>query len=88
MPEDGLETLAGFDEIYLGTVGWPTVPDHVSLWRLLLPIRHSFDQYVNLRPIRLLRGVEGPLRIQGAGALNEREAHPEWTWQSLLLVRR
>src|SRR3712207_6941319 len=46
---------------YLGAVGWPTVPDHVSLWGLLLPIRRGFDQYVNLRPARLLRGVESPL---------------------------
>ena len=61
MPEDGLETLAGCDEIYLGAVGWPTVPDHISLWGLLLPIRRSFDQYVNLRPARLLRGVNSPL---------------------------
>ncbi len=61
MPEDGLETLKGFDEIYLGAVGWPTVPDHVSLWGLLLPIRRHFDQYVNLRPARLLRGVRSPL---------------------------
>lgn len=61
MPEDGLETLKGFDAIYLGAVGWPTVPDHVSLWGLLLPIRRFFDQYVNLRPARLLRGVESPL---------------------------
>ena len=61
MPEDGLETLASFDAIYLGAVGWPTVPDHVSLWGLLLPIRRTFDQYVNLRPARLLRGVRSPL---------------------------
>jgi tartrate dehydrogenase/decarboxylase/D-malate dehydrogenase len=61
MPEDGLDTLATFDEIYLGAVGWPTVPDHVSLWGLLLPIRRTFDQYVNLRPARLLRGVKSPL---------------------------
>jgi len=61
MPEDGIETLRGFDEIYLGAVGWPTVPDHVSLWGLLLPIRRRFDQYMNLRPARLLRGVSSPL---------------------------
>ena len=61
MPEDGIETLRGFDEIYLGAVGWPTVPDHISLWGLLLPIRRRFDQYVNLRPARLLRGVRSPL---------------------------
>ena len=65
MPEDALETLAGFDVIYLGAVGWPTVPDHVSLWGLLLPIRRGFDQYVNLRPTRLLRGVESPLSEPG-----------------------
>jgi tartrate dehydrogenase/decarboxylase/D-malate dehydrogenase len=65
MPEGGLETLAGFDAIYLGAVGWPTVPDHVSLWGLLLPIRRGFDQYVNLRPVRLLRGVESPLAQPG-----------------------
>ncbi len=61
MPEDGIETLRGFDEIFLGAVGWPTVPDHVSLWGLLLPIRRRFDQYVNLRPARVLRGVRSPL---------------------------
>ncbi|MGH3144256.1 MAG: tartrate dehydrogenase [Rubrobacter sp.] len=61
MPEDALETLADHDAIYLGAVGWPTVPDHVSLWGLLLPIRRNFDQYVNLRPARLLRGVKSPL---------------------------
>ena len=70
MPESALETLSGFDEIFLGAVGWPTVPDHVSLWGLLLPIRRHFDQYVNLRPTRLLRGVEGPLRAQDADALD------------------
>jgi tartrate dehydrogenase/decarboxylase/D-malate dehydrogenase len=61
MPEDGLDTLAACDEIYLGAVGWPTVPDHLSLWGLLLPIRRTFDQYANLRPARLLRGVKSPL---------------------------
>ena len=65
MPEDGLENLADFDAIYLGAVGWPTVPDHVSLWGLLLPIRRTFDQYVNLRPARLLRGVTSPLAESG-----------------------
>src|SRR5215203_2092571 len=61
MPEDGIETLASYDAIYLGAVGWPTVPDHISLWGLLLPIRRAFDQYVNLRPARLLQGVQSPL---------------------------
>ena len=65
MPEDGIEVLSGFDALYLGAVGWPTVPDHVSLWQLLIPIRRNFDQYVNLRPARILRGVESPLRKPG-----------------------
>jgi tartrate dehydrogenase/decarboxylase/D-malate dehydrogenase len=65
MPEDALETLRGFDEIYLGAVGWPTVPDHVSLWGLLIPMRRTFDQYVNLRPARILRGVRSPLSDPG-----------------------
>ncbi len=63
MPADGLRHLAGFDAILLGAVGWPaTVPDAVSLHGLLLPIRKAFSQYANLRPHRLLPGVEGPLR--------------------------
>lgn len=62
MPEDGIETLSGFDAVYLGAVGAPDVPDHVSLWDLLLNIRKSFDQYVNLRPVKLLRGAPCPLK--------------------------
>ncbi|BAS27163.1 tartrate dehydrogenase [Limnochorda pilosa] len=65
MPEDGLETLRPFDAIFLGAVGFPGVPDHVSLWGLLLPIRREFRQYVNLRPIKLLRGIASPLRDRG-----------------------
>ncbi len=61
MHEDGLERLRDFDAILLGAVGAPGVPDHVSLWGLLLPIRRSFDQYVNLRPVRLLPGIHSPL---------------------------
>jgi tartrate dehydrogenase/decarboxylase/D-malate dehydrogenase len=61
MPEDGLEQLRPFDAILLGAVGTPQVPDHVSLWGLLIPIRRSFDQYVNLRPVRLLPGIKTPL---------------------------
>jgi tartrate dehydrogenase/decarboxylase / D-malate dehydrogenase len=57
MPEDGLAVLADFDAIFLGAVGRPDVPDDVSLWGLLIPIRRAFDQYVNLRPIRLFDGV-------------------------------
>src|SRR5918912_1999443 len=65
MPDDGLKTLAGFDAIYLGAIGWPTVPDHLSLWGLLLPIRKTFEQYVNVRPVRLLPGVRTPLAGRG-----------------------
>jgi tartrate dehydrogenase/decarboxylase/D-malate dehydrogenase len=61
MPEDGLEELRTCDAIFLGAVGAPGVPDHVSLWGLLIPIRRTFRQYVNLRPVRLLRGVRSPL---------------------------
>jgi tartrate dehydrogenase/decarboxylase / D-malate dehydrogenase len=61
MPEDGIHELRAFDCIYLGAVGFPTVPDHVSLWGLLIPIRREFDQYVNLRPVRLFDGVPCPL---------------------------
>jgi tartrate dehydrogenase/decarboxylase/D-malate dehydrogenase len=65
MPADGLERLRDSDAIYLGAVGFPGVPDHTSLWQLLLPIRFTFDQFVNLRPIRLLAGIDGPLRDRG-----------------------
>jgi tartrate dehydrogenase/decarboxylase/D-malate dehydrogenase len=67
MPEDGLSRLADSDAIYLGAVGFPGVPDHVSLWGLLLPIRKGFDQYVNLRPVELLEGIPGPLRGRAPG---------------------
>ncbi|MGI3900791.1 MAG: tartrate dehydrogenase [Janthinobacterium lividum] len=63
MPEEGIDLLRGYRSIYLGAVGWPKrVPDSVSLHGLLLPIRKSFDLYVNSRPHRLLKGVQGPLR--------------------------
>ncbi len=61
MPPDGMERLAEADSILLGAVGWPDVPDHVSLWGLLIPIRRGFDQYVNLRPCKLMPGVRTPL---------------------------
>src|SRR4051794_24406916 len=61
MPADGLDQLAKSDSILLGAVGWPGVPDHVSLWGLLIPIRRGFDQYVNLRPCKLMPGVRTPL---------------------------
>ena len=66
MPEDGLERLRDSDGIFFGAVGYPGVPDHVSLWGLLVPIRRGFQQYVNLRPVRLLKGVESPLKNPGS----------------------
>lgn len=65
MDEDGLERLKEFEAIYLGAVGYPTVPDHLSLRELLLKIRVGFDQYVNLRPIKLLKGAPCPLKNKG-----------------------
>ena len=70
MPEDGLAILADHEAIYLGAVGFPGVPDHVSLWGLLLPIRQGFDQYVNVRPIRVLEGIESPLRAGTAATVD------------------
>ena len=61
MPEDGIEQVKDFDAIYLGAVGWPGVPDHVSLWGLLIPLRRALDQFANIRPVRLLKGVTSPL---------------------------
>lgn len=61
MDEDGMETLKGFDAIFLGAVGFPGVPDHISLWDLLLKIRKGFDQYINIRPVTLLKGAPCPL---------------------------
>jgi tartrate dehydrogenase/decarboxylase / D-malate dehydrogenase len=61
MPEDGLAQIRTHDAILLGAVGWPGVPDHVSLWGLLIPIRRQFRQYVNLRPIKVLDGVPSPV---------------------------
>ena len=70
MPEDGLDILRKFDAIYLGAVGEPRVADDISLWGLLIPIRKGFRQYVNLRPIRLLRGVTSPLRDTKPGDID------------------
>ncbi len=63
MPADGLDILADGEAILLGAVGYPGVPDHVSLRGLLLPIRMGFDQFVNLRPVKLLPGLDSPLRV-------------------------
>lgn len=65
MDDDGLEQLKEFDAIYLGAVGYPGVPDHISLWDLLLKIRKGFDQYVNIRPIKLLHPELTPLKEKG-----------------------
>lgn len=70
MPEDGIKQLKSFDAIYLGAVGFPGVPDHISLWGLLLPIRRAFEQYVNLRPIRLFEGVPCPLAGKKPGDID------------------
>jgi len=70
MPDDGLEQLSAFDSIYLGAVGFPGVPDHVSLWGLLIPIRRSFDQYANVRPVRLMPGVPSPLAGRKPGDID------------------
>ena len=66
MPDDGLETLKKYEAVFLGAVGYPGVPDHVSLWGLLVPIRRGFQQYANVRPVKTMEGMESPLRrIEG-----------------------
>ena len=70
MPEDGIKQLAQFDAVYLGAVGFPSVPDHISLWGLLIPIRREFDQFINLRPVRLFDGVPCPLVGRKAGDID------------------
>ena len=70
MPEDGLAQLKPFDAIYFGSAGDPRVPDHISLWGLRLAICQPFDQYANVRPARVLPGLESPLRNVGPGDLD------------------
>jgi tartrate dehydrogenase/decarboxylase/D-malate dehydrogenase len=70
MPADGIAQLADHDAIFLGAVGYPGVPDHISLWDLLIPIRREFDQYVSLRPVRLLPGVPCPLANKRPGDID------------------
>ncbi|MGC4939722.1 tartrate dehydrogenase [Kribbella sp. DT2] len=70
MPADGLDQIRGHDAIFLGAVGAPGVPDHVSLWGLLIPIRRQFQQYVNLRPIRVFDGLDSPVRGTVAGEVD------------------
>ncbi|MCS0501992.1 tartrate dehydrogenase [Ancylobacter mangrovi] len=70
MPADGLDRIRDKDAIFLGAVGFPGVPDHVSLWGLLIPIRRGFHQYVNLRPVKLMKGVESPLKGREPGDID------------------
>ena len=70
MDEDGFEKAAKFDAIYLGAIGDPRVPDHIAVWDLLLPLRQRFQQYVNLRPMRLLPGLTSPLANRGAADID------------------
>jgi tartrate dehydrogenase/decarboxylase/D-malate dehydrogenase len=70
MPGDGIQRLRDHDAILLGAVGFPGVPDHISLWGLLVPIRREFDQYVNLRPVRLLPGITPPVRDKRPGDID------------------
>jgi len=70
MPKDGLASIRKHDAIFLGAVGFPGVPDHVSLWGLLIPIRRGFQQYVNLRPVRLMPGVASPLANRKPGDID------------------
>jgi len=70
MPEDGLDQLRAHDSVFLGAVGWPGVPDHVSLWGLLIPIRRGFDQYASVRPCRLMPGARTPLADRTEADIN------------------
>jgi isocitrate/isopropylmalate dehydrogenase len=70
MPPDGLDQLKQHDAIYFGAVGWPNVPDHISLWGIILPIRKALNQYVNVRPTRILEGTKSPLEGCEVGDLD------------------
>ena len=70
MPADGIERIRDHDAIFLGAVGFPGVPDHISLWGLLIPIRRRFGQYVNLRPVRLMPGITSPLAGRRPGDID------------------
>ena len=70
MPENGLDEIRSHNAILLGAVGFPGVPDHVSLWGLLIPIRRQFQQYVNIRPVRLFEGMKCPLAGRGPGDID------------------
>ena len=70
MPEDGFDRICKHDAVFLGAVGWPGVPDHISLWGLLIPLRRRFQQFVNLRPVRLFDGVPCPLAGRKPGDID------------------
>ena len=71
MPADWKERIGGHDAIFFGAIGWPeSVPDHVSLWGMLITLRREFDQYVNLRPVRLMPGVPSPLAGREVGDID------------------
>jgi len=70
MPQDALASIRDHNAIFLGAVGYPGVPDHVSLWGLLIPIRRDFHQYVALRPVRLFEGLQSPLRGREPGDID------------------
>ncbi len=70
MPDDGLDQIREHHAVYLGAVGYPGVPDHVSLWGLLIPIRRAFEQYVNVRPVRLFKGLHSPLADRKPGDID------------------
>ncbi len=70
MPPDAIDVLRAYDAILLGAVGWPGVPDHVSLWGLLIPIRRAFRQYANVRPVKVMEGVTSPLRGAEPGGVD------------------
>jgi len=70
MPEDGLDRIRQHDAIFLGAAGFPGVPDHISLWGLLINIRRGFHQYANIRPVRLMPGIQSPLRGREPGDIN------------------
>ncbi|HVO49706.1 MAG TPA: tartrate dehydrogenase [Thermoanaerobaculia bacterium] len=70
MPDDGLSRIRSHDAVFLGAVGFPGVPDHVSLWGLLIPIRRGFQQYANVRPVRLMPGVRCPLAGRKPGDID------------------
>ena len=71
MPEDGLDQIKGHDAVFLGAVGLPSVvPDHISLWGLLIKIRREFQQYANIRPVRLMPGIDSPLKNREAGSID------------------